>query len=55
MSTFPKIQPYFGTYFVQDQKNEEELLRLVGQDRDVTASIALYFNQGTSSLKTVPG
>ena len=39
MSTFPQNQPYSGTYFVQDQQNEGELLRLVGQDRTVTASM----------------
>ena len=39
MSTFPQNQPYSGTYFVQDQQNEGELLRLVGQDRTITASM----------------
>ena len=43
MSTFPKNQPYFGTYFVQEQQNKEELLRLVGQDRNVTASMGGIF------------
>lgn len=32
-------QPYSGTYFVQDQQNEEEILRQVEQDRLVTASM----------------
>jgi ubiquinone/menaquinone biosynthesis C-methylase UbiE len=39
MSTSPQNQPSFGTYFVHDQQNEEELHRLVGQDRFVTASM----------------
>jgi len=39
MPTPPQKQQYSGTYFVQDRQNEEELLRLVGQDRLVTASM----------------
>jgi len=39
MPTFPQKQQYSGTYFVQDRQNEEELLRLVDQDRLVTASM----------------
>src|SRR6266581_1186890 len=39
MPTSPQKQQYSGTYFVQDRQNEEELLRLVGQDRLVTASM----------------
>ena len=41
MSTLPdpQKQHYSGTYFVQDRRNEEELLRLAGQDRLVTASM----------------
>src|SRR5260370_7062649 len=35
----PQKQQYSGTYFVQDRQNEEELLRLVPQDRLVTASM----------------
>ncbi len=35
----PQKQHYSGTYFVQDRRNEEELLRLAGQDRLVTASM----------------
>ena len=39
MSTSPQDQSSFGTYFVHEQHNEEELHRLVGQDRFVTASM----------------
>src|SRR6266567_3038266 len=41
MSTLPdpQQQHYSGTYFVQDRRNEEELLRLAEQDRLVTASM----------------
>ncbi len=39
MPTPPQKQQYSGTYFVQDRHNEEELLRLVDQDRLVTASM----------------
>lgn len=39
MPTPPQKQQYSGTYFVQDRQSEEELLRLVGQDRLVTASM----------------
>src|SRR5258708_9307285 len=35
----PQKQHYSGTYFVQDRRNEEELLRLAEQDRLVTASM----------------
>jgi len=35
----PQKQHYSGTYFVQDRENEEELARLVNQDRLVTASM----------------
>lgn len=39
MSTSPQKQPYSGTYFVHDQQNEDELHRLIDQDRFVTASM----------------
>jgi len=35
----PQRQQYSGTYFVQDRHSEEELLRIAGQDRLVTASM----------------
>jgi len=41
MPTSPRPQKpgYSGTYFVEDQQDKEELLRLVNQDRVVTASM----------------
>ena len=42
MATFPQNQPYFGTYFVQDLQ-DEELLRLAGQDQFLTASMGGVF------------
>lgn len=39
MPSYPQEPHYSGTYFVQDQQNEKELLRLVDQDRIVTASM----------------
>src|SRR2546429_2183807 len=38
-SSDPQKRRYSGTYFVQDRQNEEELRRLVDQDRLVTASM----------------
>ncbi|HEX6482693.1 MAG TPA: methyltransferase domain-containing protein [Ktedonobacteraceae bacterium] len=39
MPSHPGKPSYSGTYFVQDQKNEEELRRLADQDHLVTASM----------------
>ncbi|MFL5660081.1 MAG: class I SAM-dependent methyltransferase [Ktedonobacteraceae bacterium] len=39
MPSHPWKQSYSGTYFVQDQKNEEELRRLANQDHLVTTSM----------------
>jgi ubiquinone/menaquinone biosynthesis C-methylase UbiE len=50
MATDPRKQHYSGTYFVQDRQNEEELIRLVGQDRLVTASMG-----GVLAEQTDPG
>ena len=39
MATHPREQHHSDTYFVQNRQNEDELMRLAGQDRLVTASM----------------
>jgi ubiquinone/menaquinone biosynthesis C-methylase UbiE len=39
MSSRPQKKGYSGTYFVEDQQDREELLRLANQDQIVTASM----------------